>query len=100
MDKLWRGTKQLRHPQNISLLDVGGTLGVLFFFGSIRRSHSFSFISPGRFFAVNELKVLLAHMIVTYDIKFEEGKQAPRGFIINSVRIPGKANAMFRKRQK
>ncbi|KAI9440515.1 cytochrome P450 [Lactarius indigo] len=56
---------------------------------------------PGRFFAVNELKALLAHVIVTYDIKFEEGKQAPRGFIINGIRIPGKANAiMFRKRQK
>ncbi|KAH9176040.1 cytochrome P450 [Lactarius sanguifluus] len=53
---------------------------------------------PGRFFAVNEVKVLLAHVIVTYDIKFEEGKQAPRSFIINSIRIPGKANAMFRKR--
>ncbi|KAH9036349.1 cytochrome P450 [Lactarius pseudohatsudake] len=55
---------------------------------------------PGRFFAANEVKVLLAHVIVTYDIKFEEGKQAPRSFIINSIRIPGKANAMFRKRQK
>ncbi|KAI9440521.1 cytochrome P450 [Lactarius indigo] len=55
---------------------------------------------PGRFFAVNELKALLAHVIVTYDVKFEEGKQAPRGFIINGIRIPGKANALFRKRQK
>ncbi|KAI9434914.1 cytochrome P450 [Lactarius psammicola] len=55
---------------------------------------------PGRFLAVNEVKALLAHILVTYDIKFEEGKQAPRSFIINAVRIPGKANVMFRKRQK
>jgi len=55
---------------------------------------------PGRFFAVNEVKALLAHVVVTYDIKFEVGKQAPRSLIINSVRIPGKANVMFRKRQK
>ncbi|KAH9066646.1 cytochrome P450 [Lactarius vividus] len=55
---------------------------------------------PGRFFAVNEVKALLAHVVVTYDIKFEEGKQAPRGFIVNSIRVPGKADAMFRKRQK
>ncbi|KAI9465137.1 cytochrome P450 [Lactarius psammicola] len=55
---------------------------------------------PGRFFAVNEVKTLLAHILVTYDIKFEEGKQAPRSLIIKSVRVPGKANAMFRKRQK
>ncbi|KAI9441481.1 cytochrome P450 [Lactarius indigo] len=55
---------------------------------------------PGRFFAVNEVKALLAHILVTYDFKFEEGKQVPRSIIIDSVRIPGKANVMFRKRQK
>jgi cytochrome P450 len=55
---------------------------------------------PGRFFAVNEVKALLAHIVVTYDIKFEEGKQVPRSIHIGSMRIPGKANAMFRKRQR
>ncbi|KAH9025148.1 cytochrome P450 [Lactarius hengduanensis] len=55
---------------------------------------------PGRFFAVNEVKALLAHVIVTYDIKFEDGKQAPRSLLIGSLRVPGKANAMFRKRQR
>jgi len=55
---------------------------------------------PGRFFAVNEVKALLAHVIVTYDIKFEEGKQTPRSFHIGTVLIPGKGNAMFRKRQR
>ncbi|KAI9441476.1 cytochrome P450 [Lactarius indigo] len=54
---------------------------------------------PGRFFGVSEVKALLAHIVVTYDIKFEEGKQAPRSFSIGSMRVPGKANAMFRKRQ-
>ncbi|KAI9434918.1 cytochrome P450 [Lactarius psammicola] len=55
---------------------------------------------PGRFFAVNEVKALLAHVVVTYDIKFEEGEQAPRSLYIGSTRIPGNANAMFRKRQR
>jgi cytochrome P450 len=55
---------------------------------------------PGRFFAINEVKAFLAHIIVTYDIKFESGKQAPPSLIISSARIPRKANAMFRKRQK
>ncbi|KAH9006342.1 cytochrome P450 [Lactarius hatsudake] len=55
---------------------------------------------PGRFFAVSEVKTLLAHVVVTYDIKFEEGKQAPSSFSIGSMRVPGKANAMFRKRQR
>ncbi|KAI9434726.1 cytochrome P450 [Lactarius indigo] len=55
---------------------------------------------PGRFFAINEIKALLAHVVVTYDIKFEEGIQAPRSLLIGSLRIPGEANAMFRKRQR
>ncbi len=48
----------------------------------------------------NEIKALLAHIIFTYDIKFEEGKQAPRGLHINGIRIQGKADVMFRKRQR
>jgi cytochrome P450 len=55
---------------------------------------------PGRFFAVNEVKAFLAHVVVTYDIKFEEGKQAPQALYVGSMRIPRKANVMFRKRQK
>jgi len=55
---------------------------------------------PGRFFAIAELKALLAHMVVTYDIKLEEGKQVPRQLVISSSRIPGNADVLFRKRQK
>ena|ERR1700761_3632843 len=69
-----------------------------FVFASTHRGHSYFLISPGRFFAVNEVKAFLAHVVVTYDIKFEEGKQAPPCFYIGSIRIAGKANAMFRKR--
>jgi hypothetical protein len=46
---------------------------------SPHRGHSYSSISPGRFFAANEVKALLAHIVIAYDIKFEERKQrAPR----------------------
>ncbi|KAF8467567.1 cytochrome P450 [Russula ochroleuca] len=55
---------------------------------------------PGRFFAVNEVKALFAHIIATYDIKFEEGKGVPRELCIAGLRFPGKANVMFRTRQK
>jgi len=55
---------------------------------------------PGRFFAANEVKALFAHILVTYDIKVEEGKKAPRFFVIGSMRVPDKANVMFRRRQK
>ena len=62
--------------------------------------HSYASVSPGRFFAANEVKALLAHILVTYDVKLEEGKRAPGTVIIGSVRIPEKANVLFRKRQK
>jgi cytochrome P450 len=55
---------------------------------------------PGRFFAVNEVKALFAYIVTTYDIKFEEGKGAPPEFCIAAGRFPGKANVMFRTRQK
>ncbi|KAF8467591.1 cytochrome P450 [Russula ochroleuca] len=54
---------------------------------------------PGRFFVVNEMKALFAHIIATYDIEFEEGKGAPREFCIGGMRLPGTANVMFRTRQ-
>ncbi|KAF8467566.1 cytochrome P450 [Russula ochroleuca] len=57
-------------------------------------------VCPGRFLAVNEIKALFAHIIATYDIKFEGGKGVPREFCIRGMRIPGKANVMFRTRQK
>jgi hypothetical protein len=56
-------------------------------------------LSPGRFFAATELKALLAHMVVTYDMKFEEGKGAPPQRCIAGANIPRGANVMFRKRQ-
>jgi len=55
---------------------------------------------PGRFFAANEVKTLLAHVVVTYDMKFEEGKEAPRELCIAGMRIPRATNIMFRTRQK
>jgi hypothetical protein len=57
-------------------------------------------ISPGRFFAVNEIKGLFAYLIATYDIKFEEGQSAPDGHYIPGGRTPAPANLMFRARQK
>ena len=57
-------------------------------------------ISPGRFFVVNEVKGLFAHILASYDIKFEEGKGIPREVFIAGERLPGRANVMFRTRRK
>ncbi|KAH9975530.1 cytochrome P450 [Lactifluus volemus] len=54
---------------------------------------------PGRFFAATELKAMLAHIVVTYDMKFEEGKGAPPQLWIAGLYISRSANVMFRKRQ-
>ncbi len=86
-------------PENLTF-GYGRHAWCVFFFASTHRGHSYFSISPGRFFAVNEVKALLAHIVVTYDIKFEEGKQAPRSLHVVTMRIPGSANAMFRKRQR
>ncbi|KAF8459906.1 cytochrome P450 [Russula ochroleuca] len=55
---------------------------------------------PGRFLAANEVKALLAHILVTYNVKFEEGKGIPRELRIASFRAPRNANILFRKRQR
>ncbi|KAF8463176.1 cytochrome P450 [Russula ochroleuca] len=55
---------------------------------------------PGRFFAVNEMKALFAHIIANYDFKFEERARAPRENWIAGTRFIGTANVMFRTRRK
>ena len=56
--------------------------------------------SPGRFFAANELKAMLAFMVVHYDIKLAgDGVRPPNVYFGNSV-VPSPAGKlMFRKRQ-
>jgi hypothetical protein len=57
-------------------------------------------VSPGRFLAVAEIKILLAYIVTTYDIKFEKGTVPPREIWISYLCIPGNTNVMFRARQK
>ena len=61
--------------------------------------HLTASLSPGRFFAVNEMKALIAHIIVTYDFKFQEGKVVLDGHQIGIFRDPGNIDMMFRKRR-
>jgi hypothetical protein len=46
------------------------------------------------------MKALLAYMVVTYDLKLEEGKKIPRKFNISMANILGNADVLFRKRQR
>ena len=54
---------------------------------------------PGRFFAVNELKAMMAYIIMNYDVKTEKEGVRPPNFIKAMNVIPNPmANVLFRKR--
>ncbi|EGN93634.1 hypothetical protein SERLA73DRAFT_189361 [Serpula lacrymans var. lacrymans S7.3] len=54
---------------------------------------------PGRFFAANELKAMLAHVVMTYDVKLEDEGVRPVNFIFNTASSPNPtAKVLFRKR--
>ncbi|KAF7792531.1 hypothetical protein EIP86_003572 [Pleurotus ostreatoroseus] len=55
---------------------------------------------PGRFFAANELKAMLAHVIMNYDVKFENEGVRPRNKWFGMSLVPDPtARVLFRKRQ-
>lgn len=55
---------------------------------------------PGRFFAGTELKAMLAHLVLNYDVKLETEGVRPADNWIGVARGPNrKAEVMFRKRQ-
>ena len=43
---------------------------------------------PGRFFAVNEIKMMLAHVILTYDVRFGGGQKRPPSMWHNQFVFP------------
>ena len=56
--------------------------------------------SPGRFFAVNEIKALVSHALLNYDIKLDESAAAPKTEEISGrIQSNSKTMVMFRKRQ-
>ena len=64
------------------------------------RSNVSGLSSPGRFFAANELKGMLAHLVVTYDIKMENEGVVPKPFKFEFHHVPNpNAEVLFRKRR-
>lgn len=55
--------------------------------------------SPGRFFAVNELKAMMAYIILHYDVKLEEGVSRPENVWIWHNISPASTKVLFRERQ-
>jgi hypothetical protein len=55
--------------------------------------------SPGRYFAVVELKAMLAHIVMNYDVKMEQEGVRPADLWFMYSCIPNrKAEVLFRKR--
>ncbi|OCH95708.1 cytochrome P450 [Obba rivulosa] len=55
---------------------------------------------PGRFFAANELKAMLAYILINYDVKFEREGVRPENKWISTAIVPDPtAKVLFRKRQ-
>ena len=79
------------------MVNTRGT--TLFLLSSIEILLTEHFVSPGRFFAAAELKFMLAHVVVTYDVKLEDNAMHPPSehiatFIVTNAR----AKVMFRNR--
>jgi hypothetical protein len=54
--------------------------------------------SPGRFFAVNEMKLMLAFILLRYDVKTKDGKLPEATKFMGFLLPPTKAEILFRKR--
>ena len=56
--------------------------------------------SPGRFFAANELKALLAYLVLNYDMKLGDDGKRPASIFYGTNVIPSPTGqVLFRKRQ-
>lgn len=55
---------------------------------------------PGRFYASNEMKLVLAHLLLHYDVKLPDGHGRPRNFTIDSDMFPDpRARLLIKSRE-
>ena len=61
---------------------------------------TYDFCSPGRFFAANELKTMMAHLVLHYDVKFAQEGQRPPNVRFGPADLPShSAKVLFRRRK-
>jgi cytochrome P450 len=57
-------------------------------------------VCPGRFFASTEIKLMLAYVVTTYDVKMrEEGVRPPDDLFVNRIMPNPTAKVLFRRRK-
>lgn len=54
---------------------------------------------PGRFFAAYELKGMLAHLLLEYDVRFKEGERRPPNMEFGPTIVPPQVQLKFKKRR-
>lgn len=56
---------------------------------------------PGRYFAANEIKVLIAELLIKYDLKFADGEGRPKNMLLpgGAVFANPQAKVLFRARK-
>lgn len=55
---------------------------------------------PGRFFAAHEIKLILAHLLLSYDIKLRDGEARPKPLVFMMTKSPSQtAEILFRRRR-
>ncbi|KAK7061429.1 cytochrome P450 [Favolaschia claudopus] len=55
---------------------------------------------PGRFFAAVELKAMLAHLVLNYDVQFVDGKRPANQYMASACLPDSSAKIMFRRRHR
>lgn len=54
---------------------------------------------PGRFFASNEIKLVLAHLLINYDIRLKKGEERPKAMSVVMTKAPSpNAELEFKRR--
>jgi ent-kaurene oxidase len=57
------------------------------------------FACPGRFFASNEIKLILSHMLMMYDFKFSEGQSRPKNLCYEEACYPDPSVSVLMRRR-
>ena len=57
------------------------------------------FACPGRFFASNEVKIILCHLLIGYDFKFPAGKSRPKNLSYEEAQYPDPTAFVWMKKR-
>jgi cytochrome P450 len=82
------------HPENFNRFQFATTDNISLHFGHGR------YACPGRFFASNEIKLILGHLLLRYDFKYPDGRGRPQNLSADENIFPDPGEkVLFRETQ-